>query len=127
MENNLIDEKLTTQENTPTQNISGSDTWANVANFRYFGSYLNGGDVDAAVKDILVNRLPLSQRGAYQPIFASFVCNSVYSMIIQSFTSKGTYSSAIVFSYADDDIKFYQLKSGTLYKMSIKATRETIL
>lgn len=110
----------------PPTNISGSETWKNTANFRFFGSYSNGGDVDAAVKDILFNKLPLSSRGYYQPIFGSFVCDSAYSAIIQTYTSRGTYASMIVFGYASDHLRYYQLRNGTLYRQYIGTTKEIV-
>lgn len=107
-------------ENTPPQLISDLDIWKNTANFRFFGSYDYGKGLDNAVKDILQNKIPIASRSEYQTILGSFVCGSAYSIISQTYTSVGTYGSAIVFGYGSEAIGYYRMNSGVIKKAELK-------
>lgn len=134
MENKLIDENLTTQENTPPpiSQLNGEDIWARTARHIYFGEYDHTKGVDAAVKDIFLTKIGIASRSEYQTIVGSFICGSAWSIILQTYTAFGTFGSAIVFGYGrsaeevEQYIRYYTMVRGTINRALINSSFTTI-
>lgn len=109
-----MDENITLQANTPHPSLNGSDIWKNIGRFYHLGSYDSTIGVNAAVKDILLNKLPNASRGEYQPILCSFLCGAAFCGIFQTYPNRN-YGSALVFGYSMDYIRYYRMKEGRVY------------
>ena len=82
--------------------------------------YINFGDinvntvtVDEFIKEILNGKIPLSLNDTY---ICSFTLGAACRIIIQPYTNKN-YASAILFSYAFNDIIFYKKVNGVVTKI----------
>lgn len=82
--------------------------------------YINFGDVnvntvtiDEYIKEILNEKIPLSLNDTY---ICSFTLGAACRLIIQPYTSRN-YASAILFSYAFENIIFYKKASGVVIKI----------
>lgn len=101
--------------------IDTGDIWEHVARYRFFGSYSVSAGVDAAVKDILKNKVATASKGEYQTVIGSFVCGSAFSIIVQTYTND-QYNSAIVFGYGSEALRYYKTNGGRLYRGLFETT-----